>query len=89
MFNRRRSEIQIIGEILDISKNGAKKTEILYQNNMSFSQLQSYLTFLLEKNIIAESSVLNGNGTHSKIFINTEKGNELLEDINKILTYFE
>lgn len=37
MANKRRSEIQIIGEILDLSKNGAKKTEILYQNNMSFS----------------------------------------------------
>ena len=89
MFNRRRSEIQIIGEILDISKNGAKKTEILYQNNMSFSQLQNYLSFLLEKNIIEENSVLNGNGTHNKIFINTEKGNELLGEINRILTYFE
>ena len=81
MFNKRRSEIEIIGEILDLSKNGAKKTEILYQNNMSFSQLQNYLSFLLDKNIIEENSILNGNGVHSKVFINTEKGNALLEDI--------
>ena len=51
MFNKRRSEIQIIGEILELSRYGAKKTEILYQSNMSFTQLQNYLSFLLEKNI--------------------------------------
>ena len=89
MFNKRRSEIQIIGQILDLSKNGAKKTEILYQNNMSFTQLQNYLSFLLEKDFIEESSVFTGNGVHSKVFINTDKGNELLGEINKILTYFK
>jgi len=88
MANKRRSEIQIIGEILDLSKNGAKKTEILYQNNMSFSQLQDYLSYLIGKDIIEEIIVTNDNGTVSKTFINTEKGNNLLEDINKILLYF-
>ncbi|MBA7497151.1 hypothetical protein ES702_07761 [subsurface metagenome] len=89
MANKRRSEIQIIGEILDLSKNGAKKTEILYQNNMSFSQLQDYLSYLIEKDIIEEIIVTNDNGTVNKTFINTEKGNNLLGDINKILLYFK
>jgi len=89
MANKRRSEIQIIGEILDLSKNGAKKTEILYQNNMSFSQLQDYLSYLIEKNIIEEIIVTNDKGTVSKTFINTEKGNNLLEDISKIMEYFK
>ena len=89
MFNKRRSEIQIIGNILDLTKDGAKKTEILYQSNMSFSQLQSYLTSLLEKDLVEEGTVLNGNGITAKMFINTEKGNNLLEDIQKIMIYFE
>ena len=89
MANKRRSEIQIIGEILDLSKNGAKKTEILYQNNMSFSQLQDYLSYLLEKELIKENAVSNNNGTIRKVFITTEKGNNLLVDINKILLYFK
>jgi len=89
MFNRRRSEIQIIGKILDLSKSGAKKTEILYQSNMSFSQLESYLLNLIEKDIIEENIVENGNGTYNKIYVNTEKGNNLLNHINKIMTYFE
>ena len=59
LLNKRRSEIQIIEEILDLSKKGAKKTEILYQSNMSFSQLKNYLSCLLEKNLIEESMILN------------------------------
>lgn len=89
LFNKRRSEIQIIVEILDLSKHGAKKTEILYQSNMSFSQLKNYLSCLLEKNLIEESMVLNGNGIPARIYVNTEKGNDLLGDINKIMAYFK
>lgn len=86
---KRRSEIEIIGEILDLSKEGAKKTEILYQSNMSFSQLQHYLSFLLEKNIVEENITVNDNGRSFKIYVTTEKGNNLLEEINNLYTYFE
>ena len=89
MFNKRRSEIQIIGKILDVSKNGAKKTEILYQNNMSFSQLQNYLSFLIEKNVIEENIVSNGNGTSNRMYVTTTKGCNLLEDINRLYKYFK
>jgi len=89
LFNKRRSEIQIIGEILDLSKNGAKKTEILYQSNMNFSQLQNYLSHLLEKDILEESFITNDNGIKSKIYVTTEKGSDLLDEINKLYTYFE
>ena len=86
---KRRSEIEIIGEILDLSKDGAKKTEILYQSNMSFSQLQHYLSFLLEKNIVEENNIISGNGRSVKIYVTTEKGINLLEKINNLYTYFE
>lgn len=89
MFNKRRSEIQIIGSILDVSKNGVKKTEILHQNNMSFSQLQNYLSFLIEKNVIEENIVSNGNGTSSRMYVTTTKGCNLLDDINNLYKYFE
>ena len=56
---------------------------------MSFLQLKNYLSCLLEKNLIEESMVLNGNGIPARIYVNTEKGNDLLGDINKIMTYFE
>ena len=89
MFNKRRSELQIIGEILHLSQNGAKKTEILYRNNMSFTQLQNYLSFLLEKNILQEHLIPSKNGIQNKLYTTTELGNNLLKDINKIKLYFE
>jgi len=89
MFNSRRSEIEIIGEILSLSRNGARKTEILYQTNMNFSQLQRYLSYLIENDCISENSVSNGNGLSSKLFVNTPKGDDLLEDINKVCNYFK
>lgn len=90
MFNKRRGEIEIIGEILDLSQKGAKKTEILYKNNMSFIQLNNYLSLLKKKEIIREDLVPNDDGqTLNSVYVTTEKGNHLLNDINKILSYFE
>lgn len=45
-MNRRRWEIQIIGDILRLGT--ARKTEIMYSANMSYSQLARYLDFLLD-----------------------------------------
>jgi len=56
---------------------------------MSFTQLQEYLAYLMEKSIIKQTIISNDNGKVNKLFINTEKGNHLLEDIQKIMMYFE
>jgi predicted transcriptional regulator len=87
VFNNRRSAIEIIGKILTLSRGGAKKTEILYQGNLSYTQLQGYLPFLLEKNILEENIVEN-NGSSCKLYSATEKGLVLLEDIKKVLAHF-
>ena len=42
-MNQRRSNIEIIGDMLRVGENGAGKTEIMYSANMSYSQLQKYL----------------------------------------------
>jgi predicted transcriptional regulator len=89
VFSKRRSEIDIVKDILEVSRDGAKKTEILYKSNLSFSQLNNYLYLLIEKDIIREDIVSNDSGFTNKVYITTEKGNELLFDINKLLTYFE
>ena len=89
MFNKRRSEIQIIETILDLTKNGAKKTEILYQSNTSFSQLQSYLSFLIEHNMIKENIQETEGKSSRKLYVTTDKGNSLLKDINNLYTYFK
>ena len=86
MVNTRRSELEIIDEILDLSKNGAKTTELLYQCNLSYTQLKNYIAYLLEKNIIEEKAVKNGNGSN-KLYVTTERGNHLRSDIKKTLNY--
>ena len=83
-MKNRRSEIEIISEILYLSKNGARKTEILYQGNLSYMQLQSYLSYLIKKNILEEKEIKD-NGNSHKSYITTEKGCDLLLDIKKVL----
>jgi len=73
---------------LKISKDGARKTEILYQGNLSYTQLQIYLPFLLENDIL-EENLVEDNDSSYKIFKVTKKGISLLEDINRVLTHFK
>jgi len=86
MINNRRSELEIISKILDLSKNGAKKTELLYQGNFSYTQLKCYLTFLVEKNFL-EENIEKNNGNSGRCYRPTEKGQIFLKDINKVISY--
>ena len=87
MVINRRSEIEIITDILKLTNKGAKKTEILYQGNFSYAQLNSYLSFLIEMNIIEENEIIN-NGTTIRSYKTTDKGLVLLRDANKVLSHF-
>ncbi|MDH5390759.1 MAG: winged helix-turn-helix domain-containing protein [Candidatus Bathyarchaeota archaeon] len=48
----KRDRFEIIAEILQVAKNGAKKTHIMYQCNLSHGQTNKFLTFLLETGFI-------------------------------------
>ena len=63
-----RSAFEIIAEILKTSKNGAKKTRIMYRCGLSYKFIQKYLNLLLETNLLR-----TGNSYHT-----TEKGIEFL-----------
>lgn len=80
MINNRRSEIEIISEILSLAKDGTRKTRILYQTNLSYTQLQTYLSFLLEANIL---EMKNSNSV--KTYKTTAKGLGIMENINKVI----
>ncbi|OGO31058.1 MAG: hypothetical protein A2Z29_08105 [Chloroflexi bacterium RBG_16_56_11] len=45
--SRRRSNIEIIADMLRVGESGAGKTEIMYTANMSYSQIQKYLDYLV------------------------------------------
>jgi len=84
-MNRRRSNIEIIGEMLRVGSNGAGKTEIMYSANMSYAQLQKYLGFLLSHDFISKVHV----GNPAVSYKVTEKGTELLKNIEGIMQVLE
>lgn len=49
---RKRDRLRIIAEILEITKVSALKTHILYQANLSFTQVNDYLKLMLEANLL-------------------------------------
>lgn len=70
---RKRSDIDIMANILSAAKKGAKKTRIMYRCNLSHSQLQVYLQILREMEFLAsnpkkEDAKLNYFETTSKGF---------------------
>ena len=84
-MNRRRSNIEIIADMLRVGENGAGKTEIMYSANMSYAQLQKYLGFMLSHGFINKVKVGNPSVTYQV----TNKGGELLKNINCIMEVLE
>jgi len=41
-----------MAEVLVVTSNGALKTQIMYKANLSFAQLNEYLSFLLEVGLL-------------------------------------
>ncbi|GAH69813.1 unnamed protein product, partial [marine sediment metagenome] len=80
-MNRRRSNIEIIADMLKVGENGAGKTEIMYSANMSYSQIQKYLGFLLSHGFINKVEVGNPIVTYRV----TDKGLGLLKNIDSIM----
>lgn len=81
IFEAKRSESDIIQKILSETRDGIKKTQLMYNANMSNTQLSRYLDILLEKEFIKEKE--NGNG---KKYHLTDKGTKLLDPLNEVIT---
>ena len=79
--NRRRSNIEIIAEMLKVGENGAGKTRIMYNANMSYKQIQKYLGFLINEGFIDKVEVGNPSVTYKV----TGSGLKLLNSINSII----
>ena len=52
----RRNFLVITAEILDACKNGAKRTHVLYGVNLSFHQMNKYMTLLERRKLIRYDS---------------------------------
>jgi predicted transcriptional regulator len=78
-----RSRIQIAANILEIAKEGSRKTKIMYLGNLSFDLLQKYLEMLVNYEL------LEVHGGPDKGYIATEKGKQFLEDYYELQKYSE
>ena len=80
-ISRRRSDIEIIAEMLKVGENGAGKTKIMYNANLSYTQIQKYLGFLMGQGFIAKMEMGNPSVTYQV----TESGAKLLESITSLM----
>ena len=83
--NHRRSNIEIIADMLRVGENGAGKTEIMYSANMSYAQIQKYLAFLIGHGFIYKLEVGNPIVTYQV----TDSGFSLLKSIDTVLEVLE
>jgi predicted transcriptional regulator len=77
--SKRRDKLYIIAEILEIAKDGTLKTQIMYKANLSFTQLNDYLGFMLRISLI-DKTVENDR----EIYRATEKGLDFLQRYREI-----
>ncbi len=78
--NGRRSNIEIMADMLRVGENGAGKTEIMYSVNMSYSQIQKYLGFLISRGFIDKVTIGNP-AVHYRV---TELGHQLMRSIDSV-----
>lgn len=81
---KRRDRLHIIAEMLVVTSNGALKTQIMYKANLSFAQLNEYLSLLLEIGLLR--TVKKGQKTFYKT---TRKGTKYLESYTEIRDLLE
>jgi predicted transcriptional regulator len=79
--SRRRSNIEIIADMLRVGENGAGKTEIMYSANMSYSQIQKYLHYLVNQGFVNK---VNMDKTMVAYQV-TESGLKLLKAIDTLM----
>ena len=72
--------MDIISEILQIAYREVLKTQIMYRANLSFAQLNDYLTSMLAAGLLAKIIKKN-----SIAYISTEKGQEFLRKYREIV----
>ncbi len=79
--SQRRSNIEIIADMLRVGENGAGKTEIMYSANMSYYQIQKYLRYLVSQGFIDEVKL----GNLGIAYQVTESGLKLLRTIDGLI----
>jgi len=81
--SKRRDKLYIVAEILEIAKGGTLKTQVMYRANLSFTQLNNYLQFMLKISLLEKVEV-----NDKDVYKATDKGLNFLQryhEINELL----
>jgi len=76
---KRRDRLHIMAEVLVVTSNGALKTQVMYKANLSFAQLNEYLSFLLEVGLLKTMKK-----REKTVYKTTRKGAKYLESYAEI-----
>ncbi len=74
---QKRSDIDIMANILNEAHEGSRKTRIMYRCNLSHRQLKAYLKLLLDMGFLAFHSEKDSNNPYQ--FETTVKGLEFID----------
>ena len=77
---RRRDQLSIIARMLEITRSGTLKTQIMYKANLSYTQLNEYLYFLIEKKLIT-LTILD----EKEVYKITQKGMDYLQTHRELI----
>ena len=72
--------MEIIAQMLSLALEDTRKTRLMYQANLSYSQLIYYIDFLLDKEFLKMKNGVQGNR-----YCITDKGREFLESIDNVI----
>jgi predicted transcriptional regulator len=76
----KRGRFDIIGSILLICKNGARKTEIVYKANLNFKNAEVYLKWLIDREMMVKEG---------EFFKTTTKGSDLLSNLQSASIFMD
>jgi predicted transcriptional regulator len=80
-----RDRIEITANILEIAKDGSRKTRIMYLGNLSFDLVQKYLSQLEQLNLVEVKDTPGG----EKMYFITIKGEHFLADFRELQKHAE
>ncbi len=79
LHQKRRDKMGIISEILKIAQKEVLKTKIMYRANLSFAQLNDYLSSMINSGLLAK--VIK---KKSFVYLSTQKGHNFLRKFREI-----
>lgn len=85
IFRNKRSESEIIDQMLSLAREDVKKTRLMYQTNLCYNHFIKYMNFLREKGFLK----VKQDNPSGKVYYTTKKGEKFLESIKNVLDQVE